>query len=130
SGGRNKLVQTVDVLGADAQELIDCKSSDRRIPKKYLYSSVEQRWALVRGLFDTDGTIGATGGRFNVSYSTFSKGLAEDVRDLLFSLGVSNSLNIDRRTKVKDDGAEREMREYAVRGSGESGAEGEIVERV
>ena len=113
--GKQKNVQLLDVLDADAQELIDCKSSDRRIPKKYLYSSVEQRWALVRGLFDTDGTIGATGGRFNVSYSTFSKGLAEDVRDLLFSLGVSNVLKVYTRTRTKDDGTEREMTEYVVR---------------
>src|SRR5699024_7800784 len=97
------------------QELIGCKSPDRRIPEKYLHASIDQRWALVRGLFDTDGSIGATGGRFNVSYSTFSKGLAEDVRDLLFSLGVSNSLNINTRTRTKDDGTEREMTEYVVR---------------
>ena len=115
SGGRNKLVQTVDVLSMDAYDFIGCKSPDRRIPEKYLHSSVEQRWALVRGLFDTDGTVGATGGRFNVSYSTFSVGLAEDVRDLLFSLGVSNSLNINTRTKVRDDGTEYEMTEYVVR---------------
>lgn len=113
--GKQKNVQLLDVLDADAQELIDCKSSDRRIPKKYLYSSIDQRWALVRGLFDTDGTIGATGGRFNVSYSTFSKGLAEDVRDLLFSLGVSNVLKVYTRTRTKDDGTEREMTEYVVR---------------
>lgn len=113
--GKQKNVQLLDVLDADAQELIDCKSADRRIPKKYLYASIDQRWALVRGLFDTDGTIGATGGRFNVSYSTFSKGLAEDVRDLLFSLGVSNVLKVYTRTRTKDDGTEREMTEYVVR---------------
>ena len=115
SGGRNKLVQSVDALSMDAHDLIGCKSPDRRIPEKYLHASIDQRWALVRGLFDADGTVGATGGRFNVSYSTFSVGLAEDVRDLLFSLGVSNSLNINTRTKVRDDGTEREMTEYVVR---------------
>ena len=110
-----KNVQLADVFGTDAQELIGCKSPDRRIPEKYLHASIDQRWALVRGLFDTDGSIGATGGRFNVSYSTFSKGLAEDVRDLLFSLGVSNVLKVYTRTRTKDDGTEREMTEYVVR---------------
>ena len=114
SGGRNKLIQTVDVLRHDARALIMCKSRNRRIPKKYLYSSIEQRWALVRGLFDTDGTIDAMTGRFSVSYSTFSKGLAEDVRDLLFSLGVSNSLKVYTRTRTHDDGTVREMVEYDV----------------
>lgn len=115
SGGRNRLTQTVDVFHHDAPELIGCKSRDRRIPEKYLHASIDQRWALVRGLFDSDGTVGATGGRFNVSYSTFSVGLAEDVRDLLFSLGVSNSLNVHTRTRTKDDGTERELVEYVVR---------------
>lgn len=115
SFGRNKLVHTADVFGVDAQGLIGCKSSNRRIPEKYLHASIDQRWRLVRGLFDTDGTIATTGGSFNVSYSTFSKGLAEDVRDLLFSLGVSNSLKVYTRTRTKDDGTEYEMVEYIVR---------------
>lgn len=115
SFGRNKLVHTADVFGVDAQGLIGCKSSNRRIPEKYLHASIDQRWGLVRGLFDTDGTIATTGGSFNVSYSTFSKGLAEDVRALLFSLGVSNSLKVYTRTRTKDDGTEYEMAEYVVR---------------
>lgn len=101
-----------DVL-ASVPELIDCYSGDRRIPDLYMHGSVEQRWELVRGLFDTDGTIDPTTGRFNVSYSTSSKGLAEDVRQLLFSLGVSTSLNTRTREKV-DDGGSREMVEYDV----------------
>lgn len=114
-GGRNTLIQTVDVLDHDASELIGSKPSDRRIPEKYLGASIAQRWALVRGLFDADGTIGATDEGFDVSYSTFSKGLAKDVRGLLFSLGVSNSLNINTRTREADDGTEREMTEYVIR---------------
>lgn len=114
-GGRNTLTQTVDVLSRDASELIGSKSSDRGIPEKYLGASIAQRWALVRGLFDADGTIGATDEGFDVSYSTFSKGLAKDVRGLLFSLGVSNSLNINTRTREADDGIEREMTEYVIR---------------
>src|SRR5699024_1038601 len=65
--------------------------------------------------FGTEVSIGATGGRVHVSFSTLSKSLDEDVRDLLFSLGVSNSLNINTRTRTKDDGTEREMTEYVVR---------------
>lgn len=111
--GGAKHFQTKDVL-ASVPELINCYSKDRRIPDQYMHGSVEQRWELVRGLFDTDGTIDPTTGRFNVSYSTFSKGLAEDVRQLLFSLGVSTSLNVWTRTKVDNNGRSREMIEYDV----------------
>lgn len=105
--GGSALLQTKDVL-SDAENLVGCYSKDRRIPKKYMSASIGQRWELVRGLFDTDGTIESSTGRFNVSYSTFSKGLAEDVRELLFSLGVSNSVNVwtrerDGRTMVEYD---------------------------
>lgn len=108
-GTRDRLIQTADFF-ASTPSLIDCYSADRRIPEQYMTASVEQRWELVRGLFDTDGTIDGSTGRFNVSYSTFSKGLAEDIRSLLFSLGVSNTLNTWTRTK--DDG--RVLVEYDV----------------
>ena len=108
-GTRDRLIQTADFF-ASTPSLIDCYSADRRIPEQYMTASVEQRWELVRGLFDTDGTIDGSAGRFNVSYSTFSKGLAEDIRSLLFSLGVSNTLNTWTRTK--DDG--RVLVEYDV----------------
>lgn len=108
-GTRDRLIQTADFF-ASTPSLIDCYSADRRIPEQYMTASVEQRWELVRGLFDTDGTIEGGTGRFNVSYSTFSKGLAEDIRSLLFSLGVSNTLKTWTRTK--DDG--RVLVEYDV----------------
>lgn len=107
-GSTDVLVQTKSAL-VEYSDLIGCYSSDRRIPEQFMISSVEQRWELVRGLFDTDGSIDKTSGRFNVSYSTFSEGLAQDVRSLLFSLGVSNTVNTWTRER---DG--RMMVEYAV----------------
>lgn len=100
---RDRLHATKDVL-ASVPELIGTYSRDRRIPDAYKHGSIQQRWELIRGLFDTDGTIDATTGRFNVSYSTFSPGLAEDVREVLFSLGVSNS--VKTWTRTKDDGGD------------------------
>ena len=108
-GTKDRLIQTADFF-ASTPSLIGCYSADRRIPEQYMTASVEQRWELVRGLFDTDGTVNGSTGRFNVSYSTFSKGLAEDIRSLLFSLGVSNTLKIWTRTK--DDG--RVLVEYDI----------------
>ncbi|WP_338675882.1 AAA family ATPase [Streptomyces sp. SCSIO 30461] len=109
NGRGEALHQTKDVL-ASVPELVGTYSADRRIPEAYKHASVKQRWALVRGLFDTDGTIDGTSGRFNVSYSTVSKGLAEDLQDVLFSLGISNSLKTSRRTKED----RRELVEYSV----------------
>lgn len=75
-----------------------CVTAEKKhIPKDYMVASVEQRWELVKGLFDTDGSIGsADGGRYNVSYSTTSFDLANDVQQLLYSLGVASTISIAR----------------------------------
>lgn len=87
-----QLVQQDFVLG-DFAELYHVKSPYRRIPKEYMTGSVEQRWQLIHGLFDTDGSIGqCDGDRYNVSYSTHSEGLAYDIQELLYSLGVASSV--------------------------------------
>lgn len=109
-GNKDKLVQTVDLF-AELPDLVGVYSAQRRIPRQYMTASIEQRWELVRGLFDTDGSITNSTDRYNISYSTFSQGLAEDVRELLFSLGVSNTVKVSTRTK--DDG--RVLVEYTVR---------------
>lgn len=108
-GKSDKLVQTADLF-TELPELVGVYFAERRIPRQYMTASIEQRWELVRGLFDTDGTIDASTGRYNIRYSTFSQGLAEDVRELLFSLGVSNTMKVYSRTR--DDG--RVLVEYVI----------------
>lgn len=91
--GNTKYVRQSDVAGW-LPELYHVKSPDRRIPAEYMTGSVDQRWELVNGLFDTDGTIcQSDGDRYNVSYSTHSEGLAYDLQELLFSLGVASSVS-------------------------------------
>ena len=91
------LIQQKDVVG-EFPELFHKKSPSRRIPPVYMTGSVKQRWSLVHGLFDTDGSIGqCDGGRYNISYSTHSKGLAYDIQELLYSLGVSSSVVLQER---------------------------------
>lgn len=108
--GRNdKLVQTKDLF-AKIPELIGVRSVHRRIPRQYMTASIEQRWELVRGLFDTDGTIVNRPGEYSVSYSTYCRGLAEDVRELLFSLGVSSTV----RASTRVNGNGRVSVEYIV----------------
>lgn len=79
------------VFGEDF-ELIGLKSGDKYIPERYKSGSIEQRWSLVQGLFDTDGTIRNDGYRYNVSYSMSSEKLAYDLQEVLYSLGVSSSV--------------------------------------
>lgn len=67
--------------------LMGCTSDVKFIPEEYLEASTEQRWSLLQGLMDTDGTANTleTGGA--ISYSTVSEQLAKDVQYLVRSLG-------------------------------------------
>ncbi|MER7459071.1 replicative DNA helicase [Micromonospora sp. NPDC126480] len=56
----------------------------KHIPGYYLRASEAQRRALLAGLMDTDGTVAPTG---NLQYTSTSKRLAEDVHELVVSLG-------------------------------------------
>lgn len=71
-------------------------SYQKRIPDQYVISSVGQRLALLRGLFDTDGSI-CDDQRFAVCFSTTSLGMALSVKEVLLSLGWSSTISEDRR---------------------------------
>ena len=59
-------------------------SDNKYIPNDYLYSSIEDRVSLLNGLMDSDGYCSKSG---SSSFSTKSKTLAENVRELVLSLG-------------------------------------------
>ncbi len=63
---------------------------DKHIPATYLRSSESQRRALLAGLLDTDGTVTSTG---NVQFTTTSRKLARDARELVTSLGYRVSVS-------------------------------------
>lgn len=63
--------------------ILGTRSHNKFIPLDYLNASVEDRWDLLSGLMDTDGTIGSG----SLSYCTVSKQLADDVAYLVRSLG-------------------------------------------
>lgn len=67
-------------------------SVDKFVPRQYLLASVAQRWALLQGLLDTDGTVEAGG--TTPSYSTGSLRLAHDVVELVRSLGGVASVRV------------------------------------
>ncbi len=62
---------------------------NKHIPMVYLRGSETQRRALLAGLLDTDGTVTATG---DCQYASTSRRLAEDVRELVLSLGYRCSV--------------------------------------
>lgn len=83
---------------------LDVKSGNKFIPKEYLCSSIEQRVELLRGLMDTDGS--ASNNR--IHYHTTSKKLAEDIIDLVQSLGGQAFI------KEYDRSKENKSNEYRV----------------
>lgn len=62
---------------------INVKGKHKFIPKEYLYSSIEQRMELLKGLMDTDGSAKKN----RITFHTCSSQLAKDVQELVESLG-------------------------------------------
>lgn len=82
---KNRLKEGFNKLG-----LSGCVSNDKFIPEDYLTCSEDQRYSLLQGLLDTDGTVGHRTG--SVSFCSVSKNLAYSVRDLVLSLGGKASV--------------------------------------
>lgn len=91
---RYEYVQAKNCL-KDVSELVNKHSYEKFIPNVYKYGSIEQRYELLQGLFDTDGF--ADKARARVSFSTTSKQLVDDIREVLWSLGISSTVEIDNR---------------------------------
>lgn len=68
---------------------------NKRIPKEYLTASVKQRWELLKGLMDTDGTCSKAG---QCMFSQKDGNLARDVSKLLSSLGIKH--NVKQRKAI------------------------------
>lgn len=95
----NQLAKDLAHLG-----LLGCYSGTKFIPERYKYAPLEQRWALVQGLMDTDGYIDSRG---HCSYTTISKTLANDVAFVLRSLGAYVSIT-EKKAGYKKDGIYKE----------------------
>lgn len=75
----NELTETLKVLG-----LYKTKSYNKFIPSLYKIGSIKQRFDLIRGLMDTDGTVDKKG---SISFTTTSQRLAKDFQEIIWSLG-------------------------------------------
>jgi replicative DNA helicase len=62
---------------------------NKHIPVQYLRASEDQRRQLLKGLLDTDGYVSARGA---IEFSVTNQRLAEDVRELVVSLGYRATL--------------------------------------
>ena len=87
----------------DIPDMINCYSYDKRIPRDYIVNDISTRMELLRGLMDTDGSID-NDYRYHVTYSTTSKGLVEDISELMYSLGFSVGISIDKRSEKYKSG--------------------------
>lgn len=71
---------------------LNVNTYNKFIPDIYKRGSIEQRLELLRGLMDTDGTIGSKPS-FGSSFSSCNEKLAKDVQELARSLGMSAKLS-------------------------------------
>lgn len=78
------------------QLCLNVKGEDKFIPEIYKLGSIEQRLDLLRGLMDSDGSI-RNGNK--IGYYTNSKQLADDVKELVCSLGGTARIHSYNRTK-------------------------------
>jgi phosphate starvation-inducible PhoH-like protein len=85
----NPIKNIIENLG-----LLKTKAYTKFIPSIYKYSSVNDRLELLRGLMDTDGTVKKSG---EASFTTISKNLADDVIELVRSLGGRATLRLRNR---------------------------------
>jgi hypothetical protein len=98
------------VLKAQLQRLgvFGLLSYEKHIPEEYMYAPIEDRWELLRGLFDTDGYADMQG---RVSFTSTSKRLAEQVQWLVRSLGGKATLTTSDSGYRDGDGNYVECRE-------------------
>lgn len=87
---KSNLITILEELNLDGKH-----SWEKFIPKIYLYSDIEDRLELIKGLMDTDGHYK----KGYYEYSTTSKQLAEDVKFLAQSLGCTAKIGLKLNPK-------------------------------
>lgn len=77
----------------------DLKSSDKYIHDDYKFNSIENRLELLKGLMDTDGFVSKCG---RIQFSSKSKRLVNDVREIVLSLGGYCGSIRNKKTRYKN----------------------------
>ena len=86
----------VEELFSQYPALWNLKSEEKFIPEEYLRGSIVQRFFLLEGLLDTDGSI-SNDGKGKVSFTTNSSKLRDNVIELCQSLGMLANYTVDSR---------------------------------
>ncbi len=86
--GKNPMYCGIPGLKAKLREI--GVLNNKHIPSDYLRASNKQRFDLLSGLIDTDGTCDDDGG---IEYYSSRKILAENTYELISSLGIKSTLN-------------------------------------
>lgn len=86
---RNELNRIIKELN-----LFGCGSREKFIPKKYLYTSIENRLELLSGIINTDGSVHNN----DIYVSSYSEQLIKDIAELARSLGFIAIINEYDRT--------------------------------
>lgn len=89
------------ILGQFARELErlglrNKNSSNKFIPQEAMLSSIQYRLELLAGLIDTDGYVMKSSTN-HIEYTTKSEKLADDIRNLVFSLGGYSNIKKIRK---------------------------------
>lgn len=77
-------------------ELLNTTSETKFIPEKYIYDSIENRFDLLNGLLDSDGSVDEKG---RVSFWSNSHTMATQVQELCWSLGLKATISVDSHKK-------------------------------
>ena len=81
-------------------KIINKYSHEKFIPDEYIYNSENDRWEILKGLFDSDGSISLDKeSKIAISYSTTSIRLAENIIEIIRSLGYNANIYQDKRTE-------------------------------
>lgn len=104
-----------NITGKNIREEIDNlglrgkSASEKFIPAIYKYANVQDRIALIQGLFDTDGTVDTRG---CISYGTTSLQLALDIQFIIRSLGGRCKIREESNNVYKHNGEIRDCKDF------------------
>jgi ribonucleoside-diphosphate reductase alpha chain len=94
------------------------RAHEKRVPENIFAAPRDAVIGFLRGLFSADGSVqvSSTNGRScTVRLATSSKGLAQDVQQLLLNLGIVSSVKLRREEQIKlMPTAQRELAEYTA----------------
>lgn len=101
---KNKCVKVSDIVPQYYELLSQKYCYEKWIPEEYKIASIEQRWALIQGLMDSDGNIyeDSERKRYNIQFSTTSPRLRDDIMEILYSLGCSCHWRLSRKAGIRN----------------------------